>query len=352
MKNKKVAFIDIEANQIKKNIYMLEFSIFNSESDSIMKFVECQQKSPLNTEVSELLKKHKYYYKNKQISEKQAYLELIELSKTYELVCFGNYDQTILDAIQRRYKLERIKLTDFLEELSLIFNIDKNRTPSLNNFKNICEIDWNEENDHNSYWDAKYLKDVYLKINSNKNNPNFIDSYKKRLIVELLRPKNHKFKDSRVKKAITRFPYKTIFLNYKRIQELDKENPKHLIELKVDIYNLENKLIKSFKQIVVNKEAKTISDENLKLILNTVLKNQNKYTKNLFIFNGKRFWNKLFLIENRLNTYWLINKITTENFNKVKLNNELKFELIKSFYENGNFNKKVDYKKIIKKFNI
>ena len=126
MINRKIAFIDIEANQVNGIVYMLEFSIFSEYSNKPLKFIECKHNYPLNIEVGQLLKKHKFYYKNKEVSEEQAYKELLKIIKEYELICFGDYDKVILDSVANRYNLEKINLRDYLKELKEIFNLDKN----------------------------------------------------------------------------------------------------------------------------------------------------------------------------------------------------------------------------------
>ena len=170
--NNELVFIDLEANQdinnnnlSTNNHYLLELSgIKSSGGEVISKFSEkVFQRTPLNKQVASLLNKPQDYYSNVDFQEEdETYSDFVEFTKGATIITYGDYDQTVLNAVAQRYKLPRIYLFDICEEIKRKLNIKKDCSPSLSAIAYAFGINQDKYQKHEAAADAQLLFDIYL----------------------------------------------------------------------------------------------------------------------------------------------------------------------------------------------
>ncbi len=198
---KELIFIDLEANQdvnnthidVPNNHYLLELSGIKSlNGKEISRFDQkVFQYKPLNKQVASLLNKHVNYYNNHSfLKEKKVYQLFQEFSKDAIVVTYGNYDQTVLDSVAKRWGLERIELFDACEEIKKGLKIDKQHSPSLSSLAYSFDIDQSQYNKHEAFEDARLLFDIFLAFL--KSDHSKLGSIREKLMNEFLRPGHYK----------------------------------------------------------------------------------------------------------------------------------------------------------------
>ena len=127
------------------------------------------------------------FYRNIKFTEKEAYIKLLQLSKNYDFIAFGNYDQLILDNVASRYSLRRIKLNDFSIDVQKKLKIKKQHSPSLRTLRFSLGININNLKEHNALSDAEVLSKIYNVFNNLNDDQKEV--LKQKIDLENFRPK-------------------------------------------------------------------------------------------------------------------------------------------------------------------
>lgn len=277
-------FIDIEANQTKdKQIKLLEISAIkqnlnNQIIDDLS--LEAYQEEPLSKRIAELLSKDQYYYRNANLKEREVYDEFYKFSFDCDIYCWGNYDQTILSAIQRRYKMASIHLIDFSEIIKNELNLKDSL--SIKKMSTILNIDKKDLSHHDSLDDARLLRYIVNKYNNLNQDEKII--LEQNIYYENLRPKtNCKCWDCTCNKCKCNNNYFKVWIytknkSYKIKEDINSESEitKYNFSIHLKIFNEKNNLIDDKK---INQTFNSLEQR-------TNFKKQ-FYNDNIFIYFNK-----------------------------------------------------------------
>lgn len=301
-------FIDIEANQTKdKRILLLEISAIkqnlnNQIIDDLS--LEAYQDEPLTERIAELLSKDRYYYRNANLKEREVYDQFYKFSFDCDIYCWGNYDQTILNAIQRRYKIASIHLIDFSEIIKNELNL-KNSL-SIKKMSTILNIDKKDLSHHDSLDDAKLLRYIVNKYNNLNQDEKLI--LKQNIYYENLRPKtNCKCWDCTCIKCKCNNNYFKVWMytknkSYKIKEDINSNNEisKYNFSIYLKIFNENNVLIDE-------KEINQTFDS---------LEQRENFKKQFYNDNIFTYFNKAIFISNSFDDFKVFKK-NHPNFNVI-----------------------------------
>ncbi len=175
-KNESIIFIDLEADADKKNrasATLIQLAAVKvKENKKIEEMNLCCFKNEIRERISNLIDRPVNYFNNKNfVSEKDAYIKLLNFSNNSKIFSFGNFDNFLLERIYSRNKLKKNNIK-FIKTLDLQPKINKSlrmKNVSLTNAAKILNVSI-FNNHHDALNDANLLWYVYKKIKGNNIN--------------------------------------------------------------------------------------------------------------------------------------------------------------------------------------
>ncbi len=359
---KPIIYIDIEATSNQKKLKILQLSAIVVENNKIIKTFDMwsNPNEYISDKVLNLLNKKRNFFL-KQKPNKFLLREFIKfIDQNKQVVCFGNYDQRIMDYQYKTIKKKPIKLIDIQKDFFNKF-ISKNKISiSLSSLADAFSISNTQSFQHDALLDTHMLYNVIKnskEIESEKN-------LKKIISNELIKPRKKNYrKNSDLKiskeyhklKKDSNISYYDLKINKKYIDHIEKKRYISSVNFLAKKYSHKGELIIEIeKQFFFKKNEQQNIEKNLEWFFkkfndlffkdSIIIYNKNF---NLFLeyFKKKNGWLPIFYyIPNEYVSYYAKEILGSEKTNYIfdKETSQKLFLLIRQ--KSNNLAKKIEVK--------
>ncbi|MGL4616787.1 MAG: exonuclease domain-containing protein [Mycoplasmoidaceae bacterium] len=291
--NKSVVYLDIEATRTKNEHNLLQLSAIVVNNGTIVD--EFNMWSNPNCNISKhvltLLNKEKNFFLS-QRSNFYLLKEFIKFSSKYDqFICFGSYDQEIINYQYSKIKKKPIYLIDIQSNFFDKLLKNNNISLSLSLLAEALSINNTQKKEHDALLDAKMLFKV---VNYSLEIDN-IENLKKMIYGELIKPKKKVYRKNsskQTKKPLSLskdwdYVYFDLRINKENIDNLTKEKYVSNINFTAKKFSNKGILLKELiKNISFEKDEQDILQKNLNWLYK---KFQDIYFENSIIIINKNF---------------------------------------------------------------
>ncbi|MGL5246476.1 MAG: exonuclease domain-containing protein [Mycoplasmoidaceae bacterium] len=270
--NKPAVYLDIEATGFKNKHKFLQLSAIVVKNNEIVDEFNMWSNphSYISKHVLNLLNKKNNFFLN-QKSNKTLLNEFIKFSSKYEqFICFGTYDQKIINYQYSTMKKEPLNLIDIQ---SKFFNniLNKKISLSLSLLAEALSINNTQKKEHDALLDAKMLYNV---VNYSLEIDN-IENFKKMICGELIKPRkkvyrNKSFKQTKKPLLLSKdsdYVYFDLKINKNNLDNSTKEKYISNIQFIAKKFSCKGDLLKEFtKNISFQKDEQDILNKNINWI--------------------------------------------------------------------------------------
>ena len=291
---KPIVYIDIEATENNNKPRILQLSALLVKDNKIIK--EFNMWSNPETHISEhvlwMLKKRADFFSNKKPNY-FVFNEFVNFISGYDqIVCFGNYDQKIIDYQCKINEKKEIKLIDIQNSFYCKFLNNRKISLSLSLLADALSIDNTQKKEHNALLDAKML----FKVVSFSLEIERMENFEKIVYGELISPKKKKYRNMKHSRKVEESflfskdnEYVYFYLKINRILKENSLNEKYISSIKFITKKYSSKgvlLNKIDKDIQFKEHEQDIVEKNIEWIFK---KFNDIYFKNSIIITRGNF---------------------------------------------------------------
>ncbi|MGL5640576.1 MAG: exonuclease domain-containing protein [Mycoplasmoidaceae bacterium] len=304
--DKPVVYLDIEATIFKKDHRVLQLSAIVVNKNHIVDEFNMwsNPNCPISKHVLDLLKKDNNFFLS-QRSNNYLLNEFIKFSSKYDqFICFGSYDQEIINYQYSTIKKKPIKLIDIQDNFFNKLLKNNKSSLSLSLLAEALSINNTQRKEHDALLDAKMLFNV---VNFSLEIDN-IENLKKMIYGELIKPRRKVYRKNsskETKKALLLsndwdYVYFDLKINKKNLDDTTKEKYVSSINFIAKKFSSKGVLLKEFKKdISFQKHEQDIFEKNINWIY--------KKFQDIFFGNSIIIVNKSFSLF--LKNYFSTNKL-------------------------------------------